>query len=335
MNTKLAVAAAVAVATVVNLDRVWIAPLLAQDRAATLLTQVRTALGGEQKLAAVKAISAEGPSRRAMGARSVEGSVTLLLVRPDKLRRSEESRLLGSATERISTFDGTQAWDETVSAAGVGAGHGGFDHSGGFDHGSAGSGATGDHGGWDHGQEFGHHDQTESGGADGPLTPEQVNAARVRRMKMELQRWTIALLADSSQPFTDAGRAESPDGPADVLETKDEAGRAVRYFIDPASHMPLMVQYQEVRPQAAASAAAGLHNDSDAVRRRVEDLRAQGAPKTATVAMHLAGYKKVDGVLLPHQIDISIDGRASEAWTIDAFKINPKVKANAFQRPTR
>ena len=311
MKTVLAIAAVAAV-TLVNVDRVWVAPLLAQDRVATLITQVRTALGGEQKLAAVKAMSAEGSSRRVIGARTVESDVTLLLVRPDKLRRSEESRLLGSASERISTFDGTQAWEETVSAAGVGGGHGGWDH-GGFSHGSAGSGATGDHGGWDHGQEFDHHDRAESTGADGPLTPEQLNLARIRRMKMELQRWTIAFLAGSNQPFTDAGRAESPDGPADVLETGDEAGRAVRYFIDPASHMPLMVQYQEVvRSQAPAS-----------------------PPKTATVAMHLSGYKKVDGVMLPHQIDISIDGHASQAWTIDTFKVNPKVKANAFQKPAK
>ena len=51
--------------------------------------------------------------------------------------------------------------------------------------------------------------------------------------------------------------------------------------------------------------------------------------------MHLSGYRKVDGVMLPHQIDISIDGRASEAWTIDTFKLNPKVKANAFQKPAK
>ena len=137
--------------------------------------------------------------------------------------------------------------------------------------------------------------------------------ARLRRMKMALQRWTIAFLAESNQPFTDAGRADSPDGPADVLDTKDEAGRAVRWFIDPASHMPLMVQYQEVRAQA---------------------LTASG-PRTSTVAMHLSGYKKVDGVMLPHQIDVSIDGKASEAWTIDTFKINPKVKTSAFQKAAK
>jgi len=110
----------------------------------------------------------------------------------------------------------------------------------------------------------------------------------------------------------------------------------VRYFIDPANHMPLMVQYQEVRPQAmAAPPAPGGQGDREANRRRVEEMRAQGPPKTATVAMHLADYKKVDGVMLPHQIDISINGQASEAWTIENFKVNPTVKANVFQKKTK
>ncbi len=311
MKTILAVAAAVALVMLVPVDRMSVAPLLAQDRVAAVLTQVRTTLGGEQKLAAVKSMSAEGSFRRAMGSRSVEGTIALLLVRPDKLRRSEESKMFGSSSEHISTFDGAQAWDETVNAARVGGGGGGggdHDHGGG---GFAGAFAGADH---NHADGFQGRGSAEAAGPGGVLTEEQMNAARIRRMKMDLQRWTIAFLADSNQPFTDAGRAESPDGPADVLETTDEAGRAVRYFIDPASHLPLMVQYQEVRAQA---------------------MPAQGSPKTTTVALHLSAYKKVDGVMMPHQIDTSVNGQASEAWTIDAFKINPKVKANAFQKPTK
>ena len=314
--STLAAVTLAAFVTIVGVDRAFVAPLAAQARVAAVHTQVRTALGGEQKLAAVKGISAEGPFRRALGSRSIEGNIALLLVRPDKMRRSEETRFLGATTERMATFDGTQAWEETVNAARVGGGGSGFDHGsggggGGFDHGYQGGAGT-DH---NHdGDQFHGHDQAESGSPGGALSEAQVNAARIRRMKMELQRWTVALLSDSNQPFTDAGQANSPEGPADVLETKDEAGRAVRYFIDPASHMPLMVQYQEVRPQA---------------------MPAQDAPKPSTTAMHLSDYKTVDGVLLPHQIDISIDGRATESWTIEKFKINPTVKADVFRKKAK
>ena len=322
MSTRptFAVAALVAVAAFAAVGRVAVAPVAAQDRVTALLAQVRTALGGEAALAAVKAISVEGPYKRVTGTRSRDSVVSLLIVRPDKLRRSEESRFF-TTTERTTTFDGMQVWDDAVqTGAGVGGGHGG-----GFDHGGGGhmpdGGGADDHGGWDHDADADTDapaGATEPGGA---LTAEQIAAARVRRMKMELQRWTLTFFADTERPFTTAGRAESPDGPADLLETSDQAGRAVRYVVDATSHLPLMVQYQQAR--LAAPAPAGP----------------RGAPSKsttlATVAMHLSEYQKVDGVMVPHQIDISIDGRASEAWTLDAVKINPKVKPGAFKKPTK
>ena len=88
----------------------------------------------------------------------------------------------------------------------------------------------------------------------------------------------------------------------------------MRYFVDPASHLPLMVQYQDVRPQA---------------------MPAQGAPKATTMALHLSDYKKVDGILLPHQIDLSMDGRPSEAWMIEKYKINPAVKPDVFKKKAK
>ena len=51
VRTRLKAALAIAVFT-------FSAPLLAQDRVTTVIAQARTALGGEQKLTAVKAISA-------------------------------------------------------------------------------------------------------------------------------------------------------------------------------------------------------------------------------------------------------------------------------------
>lgn len=308
MNAKATVAVLVSVVTMGGAAGALSGSPAVQDRATTVLAAIRTALGGEQKLTAVRAMSAEGPWRRTAGGRTADSYVTLLVVRPGQLRRSDEQRFFGSLTERISTFDGTQAWDETVNgtSGAFGGGHG----DGGGGHGGGGFGAAGDHGGWDHGHEADGHESADAANPTAGLTPEQLSQARLRRMKMELQRWTIALLTDSKEPFVDAGRAESPDGPADVLETRDEMGRPVRYFIDPMSHLPLMLQYQEVQ-------------------------RAPRGPQTVAVNMRLSDYKTVDGVLLPHQIDIASSGQANESWTIDAYKLNPKVKPNTFQRPTK
>jgi hypothetical protein len=321
------VTAAVVLANSVELPNTPLAPLSAQDRVAEVLEQTKKALGGD-KLAAVKAISAEGPFRRTMGQRDMEGTIFLTIARPDKLRRSEEMSMGGMVggptVERTSAFNGTEAWDDVQNRGGMGGGMRMEIRNGPGPGGPGGPGGT-------------------------PLTPEQIEQQRVRRMKMELQRWTVALFAESPQPFTDAGVAESPEGKADVLETKDEAGRAVRLFIDQQTHLPLMVQYQEVRPRVMMMGGpggpggrggrggpppqGGQRPSEEEMQQRVEEMRKQGPPPPSAFAMHLADYKKVDGVMLPHKVSISIEGAPNEEWTIEKFKVNPSIKNEDFVKP--
>lgn len=346
MRLFIAIVATVVLASAFELDRVVPTPLEAADRVADVLADARKALGGADKLAAVKSISAEGPFRRSMGQRDMEGTITLLLLR-DKYRRAEEMQIGGMVNgptiERVSVFNGTEAWDDVQNnAAAGGAGGGGFR----MEIRTDGPGGPGGPGGARPGAPGG-----------GMLTPEQIAEQRVRRMKVEMQRWTIALLADTSQPWVDAGIAESPDGKADMLDTKDENGRDVRFFIDQASHLPLMVQWQEVRPQimmaggprpgrggpggAAPGAPAGAGAGTppapptpEEMQARLEEIR-RNPPKPSTFAMHLTDYKKVDGILLPHKIDIAIEGQPNEEWTIEKYKVNPTVKADVWVQPKK
>lgn len=323
MKKLAVVAAAVVLANVVDINQGMVLPLAAQDQVAQVVAEAKKALGGD-KLAAVKALSAEGPFRRTMGQRDMEGTLMLTLVRPDKIRRSEEmgmgGMVGGPTVERISAFNGTEAWDDMQNRGGMG---------GGMQIRMMGPGGAGGPGG-------------------SPLTPEQIEQARVRRMKMELQRWTVALFAESAQPFTHAGVAESPDGKADILETKDEAGRAVRLFVDQATHLPLMIQYMEVRPRVmmmggpggpggrrgpGAGQGGGQPPSEEEMKQRMEEMRKQGPPPPSQFAMHLGDYKKVDGVMLPHKIDIAIEGEPNEEWTIEKFKVNPSVKDSEFEKP--
>lgn len=316
MKKLAVVAAAVVLANVVDINQGAVLPLAAQDQVAQVVAEVKKALGGD-KLASVKALSAEGPFRRTMGQRDMEGTLMLTLVRPDKIRRAEEigmgGMVGGPTVERISAFNGTAAWDDMQNRGGMGGGmrmmmRGPGDGSGG------------------------------PGGS--PLTPEQIEQARARRMKMELQRWTVALFAESAQPFTHAGVAESPDGKADILETKDEAGRAVRLFVDQATHLPLMVHYMEVRPRVMTTGGPGGRRtpggqppSEEEMKQRMEEMRKQGPPPPSQFAMHLGDYQKVDGVMLPHKIDISIEGQPNEEWTVEKFKVNPSVKDSEFEKP--
>ena len=300
----------------------------AQDRVAGIVSATRKALGGEDKIAGLKTLTAEGPFRRVMGGgRDMEGTVTVTLARPDKLKRVEEMQMggmVGGPTiERTSVLAGTTAWDDTQNRGGMG---------GGMRIMIAGPG---------------------QGPGGGGLTEAQMNEARVRRMRVSLQRLTAALLADAGTPWVDAGVAESPDGKADILETKEETGRTLRLFIDQQTHLPLMVQYQDPKPMVMINGpggpggpgrgpggpgmpppppgAGGQPPSPEEMQKRIAEMQSR-PPQMGTFEMHLSDYKKVDGVMLPHKIDTSLDGEPNEEWTIEKFKVNPAVKPDTWEK---
>ena len=82
------------------------------DQAQEVLTQVRKALGGDAKLAAVKTLSAEGTYRRVLGEREMNGDLELVFVLPDKFQRIEQMTLpTGMPGPRIATtLNGAEAW---------------------------------------------------------------------------------------------------------------------------------------------------------------------------------------------------------------------------------
>lgn len=67
------------------------------------------------------------------------------------------------------------------------------------------------------------------------------------------------------------------------------------------------------------------------MQKRAEEMR-RTPPQMGTYAMHLGDYKKVDGVMLPHKIDISLDGEPNEEWTVEKYKVNPTIKADTWEK---
>jgi len=359
MRSLISVMTILVVMSLVQFDGVSYSPLGAQDRVAGIVSATRKALGGEDKVASLKGLTAEGPFRRAMGGRDMEGVLTVTIARPDKMRRVEEMQMggmVGGPTiERTSVLAGATAWDDTQNRGGMG---------GGMQIMVRGPG-----------------DGPGPGGGAGP-TPEQLNEIRVRRMRVQLQRFMAAVLADAGTPWVDAGIAESPDGKADILETKEETGRTLRLFIDQETHLPLMVQYQDPKPmiminggpgrgpggpggpgrgpggpggggavidksagggsgggidQKAAAMAGGQGAGApqpmtpEEVQKRVAEMQ-RNPPQLGTFAMHLGDYKKVDGIMLPHKIETSLDGEPNEEWTVEKYKVNPTIKADTWEK---
>jgi hypothetical protein len=309
------IAALVMVASFAQFDGVSLSPLAAQDRVGGIIAAARKALGGEDKVAALKTLSAEGPFRRSMGGRDMEGTVTVTLGRPDKMHRLEEmvmGGMVGGPTiERTMVLNGTTSWEDSQNRGGMGGGMRIMMQQG-----------------------------PGPGGA--PMTPEQVNEARTRRMRVQMYRLTAALLADAGVPWVDAGVAESPDGKADILEAKEETGRTLRLFIDQATHLPMMVQYQDPKPMVLVAGGpggpgrgpggpGGAPMTPEEAQKRAEELR-RNPPQLGTYALHLSDFKKVDGLNLPHRIETSLDGEPNEEWTIERYRINPSVKADLWEK---
>ncbi len=262
------------------------------DQAQEVLTQVRKALGGDAKLAAVKTLSAEGTYRRVMGESEMNGDLELFFVLPDKFQRIEQMTLpTGMPGPRIATtLNGAEAWMGPLGPVPggmmirIGDGPGGPG-------GPGGAGGPGGPGG--QGQRF------------DPLP----------RVRGDFWRTALAFLpgtpATSGLTFTYVGKAESPDGQAEVLEAKGEGNFTARVFVNAESHLPVMLTYMDRDPTRMMTQRFERREGEtpEARRARIEEERkkreAEGPPPPppmVEMSWFFADHKKVDGVLLPHRI---------------------------------
>lgn len=314
----------------------------AADQAAKVLADMRKALGGS-KLDQVKAASFEGPFRRTMGPREMDGTTVLTLALPGKMHKSDENVFPGGASvERIVAVDGDTSWTDVQNRGGMGGGMQIVMRDG------------------------------PPGAPDGD--PAERDRRRTLMVKSEMQRWKLALLGAADGEVTYAGIAESPDGKADTLEMKDARGQAIRLFVDQESHLPLMLAYQEIRPRVtmnggpggpggfggrrggrgpggADGAGAGPGTPAaggpppaggepgqrpqgerpsrEEIERRMASMP---LPTPSAMQMRFDEYATVDGVKVPKRISLSADGKPVEEWTLEKIKMNPSLKADFFTK---
>jgi hypothetical protein len=266
-------------------------------KTAALLKQARAALGGESKLAKVQGLSATGTLARELGDRQVTGELTIDLQLPDKMVRTDSMSPMGDAT--IVILNGINGETLLRNSKTLNAGPGMMIRM-----------------------------------PPSPAAGSDAETQALRAARAELARFTVAFLLTSpvSLPveFSDGGEAESPDGKADVVNVKGPGSFAARLFFDKASHRPLMLSYQGVAPRMVvqtmrggppAAAAGSAHGAEGAV---------PPTPQAVDIQMFLDDYRAEDGVMLPHKISRSVDGKTTEEWTFKTIKVNPAFKADAF-----
>ena len=292
----------------------YVAPsaVAAQDasRGAALVVDARRALGGEEKLRAIRALDVRGDFKRAAGQMSLEGELQVRLETPDKLRRDEDLSLPGGgpAVIRTEVLNGSTVWDDISGGGGAFVARFGRGDRGGGDGGGAAGGARGDR---------------------AAIDPVQLEEAQRRARQIELSRfmlvWLLAVDGDASWIAT----AESPDGKADVIEITAANRPATRLFLDQTTHMPLMITWQGAAPQLIARARGGRGFQSgDGPPPDAQQPRGQ----QATLQMTLGNYKTVNGVKLPHLITRGVNDLTIEEWTIDSYRVNPSFKSDVFTK---
>jgi hypothetical protein len=272
------------------------------EKGVALLADARRAVGGEERLRAIKTLDVRGDFKRLAGQMTIEGELQVRLELPDKLRRDEDLSLPGGgpAVVRTEVLNGTTVWDDNSG--------GGRMFIGRF-------GGPGGRGG------------DAQGGGRAQMDPAQVEEAQRRARQIELARFALIWLLTTDGQVAWIGTAEAPDGKADVVEITPATGPAMRLFLDASSHMPLMVTWQGAAPQLVIGGRRGGRGEGrgDAP----AAARGPGGPP-ATLQLTLSDYKAVNGVKLPHLITRGANDMTMEEWTIDSYRVNTTFRADVF-----
>jgi hypothetical protein len=293
----------------------------AQDAAkgGMLLAEARKALGGEDKLAAIKRLQVSGTFLRSTGPdQIVDGDFDVFIELPDKYRKDEITGFAGANVERTEALNGTAVWDESSGGLTSGRGFGG---GGGF--GRGGRGGGGDRGGGGGGFRGGGFDRgrNQNAGAaqtDASQADERLREQLRRTRQAELARLTLVWLMTTDGPVAWIGTAQAPEGTADVLELSPANGVPTRLFLEPATHLPLMITW------------SGQPSRGGDIRRRGAAAPAAPAQGQATLVLHIGEYKTVNGMKLPHLITRGTEDTTQEEMKVKSFKVNPTFKADTF-----
>ncbi len=326
------------------------AQVQADQKAAAVMSDVRKALGGEQKLAGVKALSLRADYRREVGAGMPGGGGTLMIIRsgggagsadggtqqtgkleidlelPDKYLRSD----VGSAAfgmTRTEGFEGARPFVEMVPN-------------------SPGMRVM----------------------ADNPAQDPARAKAALKRSNVELARLMLGLTG-STQPgfpvtYAYGGEAESPDGRAHIIDINGPEDFKARLFIDTQTNLPLMVSFIEAEPRMVMrtmtrdgkpgqrgapgapvvvpgdgrghppSVATGTPSLTPEQQAELDKARAESEatpPKMIEFRLFFSDYEKVDGIALPRRIARGTGAKTTEEWDVTSYKVNPPLKADRFK----
>jgi hypothetical protein len=300
-----------------------------------VLGQARQALGGEAKLSAVKTFVATGRTRQVRGETLVPIEFEIAVELPDKyVRRDEIPAQESGPTSTGFNGDGLIQVPAPPPAPPMPAAPA-----------AAGPGPAG------------------RAGGRGPMSPEAARLARLNGLKQDFAKLTLGMFAASfpgyPMTFTVAGRAESPQGTADVLDAKGPADPPLRLFISTTTHLPLMVSWTTPATMAnivvtvpggpkptnlpagailvegpAVPGAAATADERAAFAKAVQDLRAATLASAKPIAnyVYYSDYRDAGGgVQFPFRLRKAVGADTTEQTDFDGFKLNARIDPKKFE----
>lgn len=124
--------------------------------------------------------------------------------------------------------------------------------------------------------------------------------------------------------LTMAGEGETPAGRADVIEVSGPNGFAGRLFLDPATHLPMELRYEEDRPRPPFPGLPPPEAPPG-------EMPPPPPPGGRQVALLLADYREVDGIQLPLRMSRAVNGETVDDWEISVWRVNPPEGAQSFR----
>ncbi len=316
--------------------------------ASKVLAATRQALGGEEKLAAVKTFVATGRTRQVRGNNLVPIEFEIACELPDKYVRRDEIPAQESGPTSTG-FNGEgliqlppppEPPPQTARPATSPAVSQASDPA-------RGTAAA---------------MPAPPGRAGGPpLPPPDPRKARVTSVKQDFVRLTLGMFAASfgSYPltFTLDGVAEAPQGKADIIDVKGPGTFMARLFVNEETHLPIMVSWTmpatsvvlvvpgqpapenlppgSIKVDAPPPPAPTASKEEQAkYAKDVQDLRMKTlkTAKPVEYRIYYADYRDVgNGIKFPFRLRRAVAGETTEETNFDNFKINGRIDARKFE----
>ncbi len=318
----------------------------ADQSAAQIVQQARTALHGDIPLEAIKSISASGSSLVKFGEQEFTSELKIELLMPDKYMKTATFYPAPmTQMKRVEVVNAGEAWGKIPPPARPSPG--GMDFPGSRPGGGGGGGMGGQGRGGETGGPGGSGGGGRGGGGGrsgggrppgGGMDPGRMEAAlnspeALRQVRNDFLTLVFGCaLFDQNQPgfsYGQVSQAVLADRPVDVVDVVAPGDLSLQMLIDRENHRPLGLKYKARVPAGTPMGGGpGAGRQQTATPAQVREFE---------VTVLFSNYKavKAKGIgefLLPRRFEKSTDGRVYEEVTIDNYKVNSGPKAEKFEK---